>query len=132
MAGNEQKLKALQGQEAQRRLSREELLRPRIVTQEETLETMGGLTVMLRSFTFEQRSQIKQECGAGTPQFDEDKFQLLSIVEALVDPTLTVQDLEELKKQNGEIIDELVMKITVLNLLGRSGELKKESEMIPS
>lgn len=116
----------LQSQEQQRRLSKEELLQPRIVKQETFVESLGG-TVELKSLSHSERQRIRTEAGLGTPEWDEEKFTMLSIVYSVVDPDLSMSDLEALKEQNAAVIDELVTHITFLNMLGQAGELKKES-----
>lgn len=122
----------LQAKEQQRRLSKAELLQPRIVEKEVPLESMGGAVVVLKSLSHAERQMIRSEAGLGTPEWDEEKFTMLSIVTSLVDPKLEMSDLDDLKKQNAGVIDELVTQITFLNMLGQAGELKKESSEIPS
>lgn len=116
----------LKVQEEQRRLSKEELLKPRIAKEEVFLESLQG-TVMLKSLSHAERQKIRTEAGLGTPEWDEEKFTMLSLVYSVVDPDLTMEDLEALKEQSSAVIDELVTQVTFLNMLGQAGELKKGS-----
>lgn len=118
-------LQALEDANMQRKLSKEELLRPRLVTVEEYIDSLDG-KVTLRSMSHGMREELRQKSGWGTPQFDEGKFTMLGIVYSVVDPELTEADVETLMKQDVRIIDELVGKISVLNMLGKVEELKKE------
>lgn len=125
MSGN-QHLKALETQEAQRRLSKAELLQPKIVEEDVPIEKLGG-TVRIRSLSGGLRTRIRKESGFQTPEFDSDKMELLTIVYSIIDPELTVGDLEALNAQDSGILDELSIKITMLNMLGQTEELKKDS-----
>lgn len=125
MTGNSH-LKALEQQEQQRRLSKADLLQPKIVEEDVYIEKLGG-SVKIRSFTGEVRSRIRKESGFQTPEFDSDKMELLSIVYSIIEPELTKEDILELNKQDASILDDLSMKITMLNMLGQTEELKKES-----
>lgn len=125
--GREGKIHDLGAREEQRRLSKTELLRPRMVEEDVFIHSMGG-TVTLRSISHEARQRIRDQAGFMTQEFDEDKFTMLSIVESVIDPDLQEEDVEELRKQDASVIDELVLAVSTLNLLGRSEDLKKESE----
>ena len=129
--GRESHLKSLEAQESQRRLSKEEMLRARIVEKEEFIEGLGG-TVLLRSLSHEARQEIRTKSGFQTPNWDEDLFTSLGIVYSVIDPKLTEEDIAELRKQDSQIYDDLVLKITMLNMLGRTEELKKESSETPN
>lgn len=125
------KLKALETQETQRRLSREQLLQPRIREEETEIEGLGG-TVVLRSLSYAARAEIRSKTGWNTEEYDDDAFTMLAIVHSVVDPKLTEADIDALKEQDQSIFDSLVLKITLLNMMGRTGDLKKESEPIGS
>jgi hypothetical protein len=131
MAGREGKLQDLESREEQRKLSKQELLRPRLIEEDVFVTSLGG-TVTLRSISHEARQRIREQCGFMTEKFDEDKFTMLSLVESIIDPQLTVEDIEELRKQDASVIDELVVQVSTLNMLGRTTDLKKESETTPS
>jgi hypothetical protein len=127
MAGSQARLKALTAQEMQKRVSKEQLLTPRQLEEEVTLESLGG-TVRIRSLSHAQRQDIQGKCmNPETGQYDTDKMTMLSLVEAVVEPDLTEEDIESLRKQDASIIDELQVAIASLNLMGRAGDLKKES-----
>lgn len=125
------KLKALQAADEQRRLSKEQLLTPAIRTQEELIPSLGG-TVILQSLSYKRREEIRGECGWQTPNWDEAKFNLYAIAASLVDPELTFKETESLAEQNSTAIDELILKINLLNLLGKAEEVKKESSPTPN
>lgn len=131
MASREGKLRDLSAREEQRKLSKAELLRPRKVVEETFINSLGG-TITLQSLSHGRRQEIRQAAGFDTPEFDEDKFTMLSIVASIVDPEMTLDDLQALHDQDASVIDELIVKISVLNLLGRTEDLKKESEPIQS
>jgi hypothetical protein len=132
MAGREGKVKQLESQSEQRRLSREELLHPEMFTKDVELGSLGGRTVVIRSISHKERVRIRTECKYGSPEFDEDKFTMKSIVESLVDPKLTESDLEQLAEQDASVIDELIVQIGLINMLGRTDDLKKESDPTPN
>lgn len=126
MSGNAPKLRALEAQDEQRRLSKEELLRPRKVKDEVSIPQLGG-TVEIQSLSHRQRRELQQKAGFGTDDFDEDKLTFLGIVESVVDPKLTVEDVAALAEQDYAIIDALSTYITHLNLFGAAGDLGKGS-----
>lgn len=125
-SGREAKVHALQAMDEQRRLSKEELLRPRIIEEEQEIESLGG-TVVLRSLSHKQRQEIRQQSNFGKPEFDEELFTTLTIIESLVDPKLAAEDIEALRSQSAAVYDDLVMRISFLNLLGKTDDLKKDS-----
>lgn len=131
MAGREGTLKALETQESQRRLSKEELLRPRIVERTEYIDGLGG-EIVVRSLSHAQRQEVHKRAGVGTPEFDDDLLTCLTIVESLVEPKIEESDLEALRQQDVTIFDEIVLKLTMLNMMGRTEELKKDSEETPN
>lgn len=120
-------LEALSAREDQRHVSKEELLRPRKVTEEVEISGLDGV-VTIRSLSFTKRQEIQKKSKVGTEEFDSDFMTMLSIKESLVDPELTEEDLVKLKEQDASIIDELSVAISMLNLTGRSSELKKGSK----
>lgn len=120
------KLVDLQAREAQRRLSKEQLLTPRRVEVDVYLESLDG-TVRIRSLSHAQRQEIHEAGGVGTEKMDTDKINMLTIVASVVEPELTEADVEALRSQDVHIIDELTSTIGLLNLTGQAGELKKGS-----
>lgn len=131
MAGREGKLQALSAREEQQRLSKEELLRPRHITETVFMNSLGG-EVVFQSMTHRVRKEIQDETKAGTPEFDDDLMTMLSIVESVVEPKLTRDDIEKLREQDASIIDEFSLHIATLNMFGRGEELKKESDETPN
>lgn len=126
MAGTQGKLHALEAQEEQRRLSKEELLRPRKLRQEVEIEGLEG-KVTIQTLSYRKRRELKAEAKAGTPEYDDDLFTLLVISESVVEPKLTKDDLEALGEQDGMVLDTLSVEIAKLNLMGKAEELKKDS-----
>jgi hypothetical protein len=124
-------LRDVAAKEEQRRLSKEELLRPRILEEDVEIEALGG-TVRIKSLSHAARQDIRTKSGWGGDAFDEDRMNCLGIVFSLVDPKLTEDDIAALREQDQGIFDELVLKISLLNMLGRTEELKKDSSETPS
>jgi hypothetical protein len=118
----------LEHAEAQRRAAKEDLLRPHLVKQDVFVESLG-MSVEIRSLTQKQRVDIREQCGWGSEEgkFDEDKAMLLQIVACVSDPALTEEDVAALAEQSADIIDELNLHISMLNMMGRAGDLKKGS-----
>jgi hypothetical protein len=119
----------LSQREEQRRLSKEELLQPRIREQDVEITGLGG-TVRLRSFSHRTRLEVREKAGYGTPQYDENRYTNLCIVHALLEPKLIEEDIDALQDQDQSIYDELVLHISVLNFMGQAGDLKKGSNEI--
>jgi len=124
-----QDLLALEAREQQRRLSRQDLLQPKIIEKEVEIAELGG-TVLLKSLSYEVRSSIRKATGWGSGNMDAELFELMLIAESVIDPPLTVDDLQELKKQDLTIIDVLSVECSILNSPGRATELKKGLEEI--
>lgn len=124
--GKEAKIHSLESREEQHRLSKEELLRPRIVEEEQEVEALGG-TIVLRSLSHKQRQIIREKANFGKSDFDEELFTTLSIIDSIVDPKLSVEDIEALREQSAAVYDDLVMRVSFLNLLGKTDDLKKDS-----
>lgn len=124
--GRKEKLQALESQNEQKRLSKEQLLQPHIREVEVEIAELGG-TVLIRTLSHRVRQELRQKCGFGTPEFDEDKFTNLGIIYSVVDPELTEEDLESLKELSANVYDELVTQISMVNLFGAGAELKKDS-----
>lgn len=131
MSGNADAKRALEAQETQRRLSKAELLAPRRVEDEVTIPQLGG-TVVIRSLSHRERKELQAKSGFGTDDFDEDKLTFLGIVTSVVDPELSLADVEALAEQDYAIIDTLSTYITHINLFGAAGDLKKESSPTPN
>ncbi len=126
MSGTAAKLKDLNAREEQRRLSKEELLRPRIVRRTEFIEGLGG-EIIITSLSHRQRQELHERAHVGKPDFDDDMLTTLTIIESLVDPKLEESDIEALRDQDVTVYDEIVLKISMLNMMGRTEELKKDS-----
>ena len=126
MAGSQARLKALQQQEAQQRLSKEQLLTPRQLEEDIHLESLGG-TVKIRSLSHAQRQDIQKGAMGESGEVDQDLMTMLSLVESIIEPKLTIEDIKALREQDASVIDELSIQIGSLNLMGRAGDLKKGS-----
>jgi len=131
MPGREGTLKALESESEQRRLSKEELLRPRIQEKTEFIDGLGG-EIVIRSLSHRQRQEIHARAGVGKPDYDDDLLTCLTIVESLVDPKLEESDIQALKEQDVTVFDEIVLKLSLLNMMGRTEVLKKDSKGTPN
>lgn len=131
MSGSGPKTQNLETRSEQQRISKEELLRPRLFEKDEFIESLGG-TVRLRTLNHRMRSEIREKTGFGTQHWDEDRFTTLGIIYSLVDPELTEEDIDALREVNASTYDELVLRISMLNMLGQTEELGKDSSETPS
>jgi hypothetical protein len=130
MAGSEAQGKAVQAQAEQRRLSKEALLRPQIREDDIHLISLGG-TVRIRSLTHRVRQDLRQQAKFGSPEYDDDLFTELVIVHSIIDPQLTIEEVEQFKEQNFVVWDEIITQLSMFNLLDAAGgELKKGSSEI--
>ena len=129
--GEQAAVTELKQKEQQRRLSREDLIRPKIVEDELYIPRLGG-TVKLRTLSQERRRKCRDGSGANTQEFDEDLFERLCIVYSVVDPELTIEDVDALVEQDVSILNELNVAIQILNSLGTLAGLKNESSEIPN
>lgn len=138
-------LKLLETQNEQRRLSREQLLAPRQYQEEMEIIGLGG-TVIAKSLTNKDRQEIRamstgiwKEDGTfevraasdGGVQ-DDERFKLLAICRSIIDPLLTFEDASLLNEQDAGVIDEIELKLSTMNLMGKASEAKKESKETPS
>ena len=119
--------RALEQADAQRRLSKAELLQPKVVERSEFIDSLGG-TVLLRSLTLGERTEIRKQSKFGTPQFDEDLSEALALITMIRDPALTLEDLEALRQQNTAVIDEITMKCTLLSISSMRGAPLEETK----
>jgi hypothetical protein len=127
MAGSEAQAKAVQAQAEQRRLSKEQLLRPQIREEDMHLISLGG-TVRIRSLTHRVRQDLRQQAKFNTPEYDDDLFTQLVIINSIIDPQLTMEEVEQFKEQNFVVWDEIITQLSMFNLLDAAGgELKKGS-----
>lgn len=126
LRGREARLQAVQAQEEQRRLSREQLLGPKPREEEVEIAELGG-TVVMRTMTHGLRKELRTKAKFGTDQYDDDLFTRLVIVHTIVDPKLTEEDVAALEQQDITVFDEIVMKISMFNLMGSAEALKKDS-----
>ena len=131
MSGRRDRLRALEAQGEQRRLSKDEFLQPKIHEDDLYIAGMDG-TIRVRSLTHRVRQEIRQRAKFGTPEYDDDLFTVLCIVHSLVDPQLTEEDVEALRDQNFTVWDEICTQLSVFNLLGATANLKKGSSETPN
>jgi hypothetical protein len=132
MAGSEAQEKAVQAQAEQRRLSKELLLRPQIREDDIHLISLGG-TVRIRSLSHRVRQDLRQQAKFNTPEYDDDLFTQLVIVHSIIDPQLTIEEVEQFKDQNFVVWDEIITQLSMFNLLDAAGgELKKGSSASPN
>lgn len=124
--GREARLQSLEAQETQRRLSREQFLTPNIREEDVEIATLGG-TVHMRGMTHGRRKALREEAKYGTPQYDDDLFTRLVIVETITDPQLNMPDVERILEQDSVVFDEIVLKLNIFALAGASESLKKGS-----
>lgn len=125
--GREDNIRQLEMRNAQKRLSKEQLLTPRLIEQDIEIESLGG-TVRMRSLSAATRREIQGLAGFGTKDFDEDKLSLLAIQRSLVDPALTEEEVMGIIDQNYAVLDELNMHVQLMNFMGKAEVLKKESK----
>lgn len=127
MAGSEARQKAVQAQAEQRRLSKEQLLRPQIREDDMPLLSLGG-SIRVRSLTHRVRQELRQQAKFNTPEYDDDLFTELVIINSIIDPQLTLEEVEQFKDQNFVVWDEIITQLSMFNLLDAAGgELKKGS-----
>jgi len=127
MGGSEAQEKAIQAQAEQRRLSKEQMLRPQIREDDIPLLSLGG-TVRIRSLTHRTRQELRQQAKFQTPEYDDDLFTALIIQHSVIDPQFTIDEVEQFKDQNFVVWDELITQLSMFNLLDAAGgELKKGS-----
>jgi hypothetical protein len=127
MAGSEAQEKAVQAQAEQRRLSKDQLLRPQIREEDVLLISLGG-TVRIRSLSHRVRQELRQQAKFGTPDYDDDLFTELVIISSIIDPQFTLEEVEQFKDQNFVVWDEIITQLSMFNLLDAAGgELKKGS-----
>jgi hypothetical protein len=132
MAGSEAQQKALEAQAEQRRLSKEDLLRPQIREDDIFLISLGG-TVKIRSLSHRVRQDLRQQAKFGSSEYDDDLFTALVIAHSIIDPEFTLEDIEAFKDQNFVVWDELITQLSMFNLLDAAGgELKKGSSETPN
>jgi len=123
--GNEANKAQLRVAGEQRRASREALLRPHTRFDEPFIQSLGA-SVKIKSMSFARREAL-QDLANVDGEFDRVKFTVLSIIECLVEPQLTEEDVEALKLQDIAIIDELSLAITYINLPGGGAEEGKDN-----
>jgi hypothetical protein len=92
----------------------------------EFIETLGAHVAFV-SMGASTRDRIEKECGVGTEEFDRTKYTTMALVECIEDPKLTEADLQALADQDLRIIDELVMQVTLLNVIGGDPEEAKKA-----
>lgn len=132
MSGQAQgKLKDVSDKDAQRRLSKQEILTARVRTEPYFIPALGG-EVVLRSLTRAQVEDIQTRSNWGKDEFDENLYQALSVVYAMADPEMSLADVDSIRGLENAVFQELVLEITMMNMVGRGEETKKDSEPTPS
>jgi hypothetical protein len=132
MAGSEAREQAVEAQAEQRRLSKEQLLRPQIREEDIHLISLGG-TVRVRSLSHRVRQDLRQRAKFNTPDYNDDLFTELVIIHSIVDPQLTLEEVEQFRDQNFAVWDEIITQLSMFNLLDAAGgELKKGSSETPN
>ena len=123
-------VKDLAAREAQRRASKEDLLRPRRFRDDVFIEGIQA-TVTLQSLSQAQRQEI-QEKAQVDGQYNAELAGLMTIALSVVDPELSLDDVKALSQQDVGVIDELHVHIALMNNMGKVEGLKKESSRIES
>jgi len=131
VSGNQAKVQELRQQEEQRRLSREDMLSARILEESYFIEALGG-TVLIKSLSLRERTTIRKAAKANTPEFDEELLEVLSIIYSVKDPALTEEDVDAIRDMDSNIIDELNLHISIMNMAGYSGKDSREMENFDS
>lgn len=129
-------MKAVEAQSEQRRLSREQFLQTKIRQEEVEIPGLGG-TVLLQSVSHSVRRRLREEASpkdavSGEPRYDDDLFTKLYIAESIIDPELTLEDVERLDQMNSVVFDQIIMAITLFNTTDAVAQAKKDSSTSPS
>jgi hypothetical protein len=126
VTGNPETEARLRVADAQRRMATRDMLlglhRQRKV---EFIESLGA-EVALISMGARDRDRIEKLSGYGTDEFDRTKHVMMSLITCIEEPKLTEDDIEALAEQDIRIIDELIMHITLLNIVGGDPETAKK------
>jgi hypothetical protein len=84
--------------------------------------------IRVRSLSHRVRQDIRQQAKFNTPDYDDDLFTELVIVNSIIDPQFTLEEVEQFKDQNFVVWDEIITQLSMFNLLDAAGgELKKGS-----
>lgn len=129
--GSKSGVAALKLAEQQRRASRDDILTPQIIEDDIYLVSLDA-TVRIKSMSHNMRKALQDKYKFGTEEWDEEGFNMEGIVKSMMDPELTLDDVEALKEQSATVIDELINAISHLNMFGRALQLKKGSLQTPS
>lgn len=125
--GNEADKAQLRVADGQRRMAtRDMLLTLHRQRKTEFIESLGA-DVSFVSMGAKDRDRIEKGTGYGTDQFDRTKYTVLSLVQCIEEPQLTEADLEQFANQDIRIIDELVLQVTLLNMVGGDPEEAKKA-----
>lgn len=119
-------LHAVEQSNAQKRLNREQFLQSRIVEKTVPINSMGG-EIVIRSMSVKARKELRAKASPDG-QYDDDLFTRLVIVHSLVDPQLEESDIEAIQEQNGQVFDEVVLAVTMLNTFGAGEDDLKDLE----
>lgn len=134
--GREAQLKAVQAQDEQRRLSREQILLSRPREEEVDIPGLGG-KVLMRTLTHGLRKDLRKKANFNTPEYDDDYFTRLVIVHTIIDPELTEADVAAFEESSIDVFDQIVMAISLFNMSGsieaaKKGSSQTQSSDIPS
>lgn len=110
--------------------SREELLTPRRNEEVVFVRTLG-VSVRMRSLSRKARDELERQAKVDG-RYSQGRHELLILAHCIVDPDLSVSDVEALEEQDTAILDELSLHLNALNFRGKGEELKKASSPIPS
>jgi hypothetical protein len=121
-------LSARQAQQKLARLSREQFITPHVKEEEFELEGFG--TVLLRNLTVKQRRKVNELAKVAQDGYDPVRHTLIGIKFCMIDPQLTLEDLEELEEQDATIIDRLDAKIGQMNNVGAAPDMQAFLEMM--
>lgn len=119
-------VRQLEVAEGQRMISREALLRPKILEEEVYIPALDGF-IKVRTMNVEARDRINKASKFGTATFDAALYTLLCIAHCVIEPQLSESDVEALRKQDIRIIDQIEGQLTSLHLTGEAVQLKKGS-----
>lgn len=99
-------------------LTRDQFLKPTAVTEQYVIPELGG-AVVLRSLTRQDQKDIGREAMVDG-KHDESLGECLTIIKALVDPVLTIEDAGALRQHQAGVFDRLLVKVTSLSGFGRA------------
>lgn len=99
-------------------LSRDQFLATDRKTETYVIPELGG-AVVLQSLTRQDQKDIAREAQVDG-KHDEALGEGLTIVKAMVDPKLTVEDVGAIRQHQAGVVDRLLVKISALSGYGRA------------